>query len=54
MTASIIIQIVSAIPTIVKAVEAILSSDAGKTIEQAITEVIHHNTPGQPNSPSLS
>lgn len=54
MNPMIIVQIFSAIPQLVQAVQTILSSDAAHTIESAVEELISHNTPGQPNSPALS
>jgi len=54
MNPAILTQLFTAIPSLVKAVETIMNSDAGHTIESAVTELINHNTPGQPNSPALS
>lgn len=54
MNPAILIQLFTAIPQLVKAVQAILNSDAGHTIETAVGALIHHNTPGQPNAPALA
>jgi hypothetical protein len=50
----ILIQLFTAIPSLVKAVQAILSSDAGHTIESAVVALIDHNTPNKPNAPALA
>jgi lysozyme family protein len=50
----IIVEILSKLPTLVKAVQDILASDAAHTIESAVAEWAGHNTKGQPNSPALS
>jgi hypothetical protein len=54
MNPMILIQLFTAIPNLVKAIETILSSDAGHTIVSAVEELISHNTKGAPNSPALS
>lgn len=54
MNLALVFQLASAIPSIIKAIQAIMASDAGHTIETAIETVIKHNTPGQPNAPALA
>lgn len=54
MSPAILIQLFTAIPSLVKAVEEIMGSDAAHTIESAVQELINHNTKGAPNSPALS
>ena len=46
-------QLFTIMPKVVQAVQTIMNSDAGHTIESAIAELIGHNTPGQPNSAAL-
>lgn len=54
MNLGVIFQILTTLPAIVKAIEALLASKEATTIEQAIATLINHNTVGQPNSPTLS
>lgn len=54
MNLGVIFQILTTLPSIVKAIEAILASKEAQTLEQAISAIISHNTPGQPNSQTLS
>lgn len=54
MNASILIQLFSAVPSLVQAVQTILNSDSAHTIESAVEALINHNTPGQPNSKPLN
>lgn len=42
------------LPAIVSAIEAILSSGEAKTVEDAISALINHITPGKPNSTTLT
>ena len=53
MNPAILIQLFTAIPSLVQAVQTILNSDAGHTIESAVGALINHNTPGKPNAPAL-
>lgn len=48
------LQLMTMIPALINAVEAIMASDAAHTIESAIAVLIGHNTPGQPNAPALA
>jgi len=41
------------LPALVTAIETILNSGEVKTVEDAISALISHITPGQPNSPAL-
>ena len=41
------------LPAVVSAIEQILATDAAKTVEQAIGELVSHITPGKPNSAAL-
>jgi hypothetical protein len=50
----IIFQIATALPSVIKAVQTILASNEAHTIESAVSELIQHNTAGQPNSSALS
>ena len=54
MNLSILPFLFTTIPQLIRAVEAIMASDAAHTIESAIEALISHNTPGQPNEPSLN
>jgi hypothetical protein len=54
MNPAILIQLFTAIPSLVQAVQTILNSDAGHTIEGAVGILINHNTPGKPNAPALA
>lgn len=54
MNPAIIIQLLTAIPSLIKAVETILQSDQAKTIEDAVKMLINHNTPGQQNVAALN
>ena len=54
MNASILVQLFSAIPQLVQAVQTIMNSDAAHTIESAVKQLIQHNTPGQPNAKPLN
>lgn len=51
---TVLIQILSMLPQLVNAVEAILASDGAHTIESAVKVLLDHNTPGQPNAPALA
>lgn len=42
------------LPAVITAIEAIITSDPAKTIENAIEEFVNHITPGKPNSPTLT
>jgi hypothetical protein len=50
---SILIQLFTALPDLVKAVQAIMNSDAGHTIESAVEALVNHVTAGKPNAPAL-
>jgi lysozyme family protein len=54
MNPLIIVEILSKLPTLVKAVQDILASNAAHTIESAVMEWTNHNTKGQPNSAALN
>jgi hypothetical protein len=54
MNLSLFFQLASALPAIIKAIQTILASNEAKTLEDAVSVIISHNTPGQPNSPSLA
>lgn len=54
MNPAVLIQLFTAIPSLIKAVETILQSDQAKTIEDAVKALINHNTPGQPNATPLN
>lgn len=51
---TILVQILSMLPQLVQAVEAILASDGAHTIESAVKVLLDHNTKGQPNAPALA
>lgn len=51
---TVLIQVLSMLPQLVNAVEAILASDGAHTIESAVKVLLDHNTPGQPNAPALA
>lgn len=38
---------------LIKAIQAIMASDAAKSAEQAGKDLLDHITPGKPNSPAL-
>jgi lysozyme family protein len=49
----ILIQLFTAMPKLIQAVQTILASDAAHTIETAVLALMGHNTPGEPNVPAL-
>ena len=51
---NIIMLIMKYLPKIIDAVRTIRASDAGKTVEGAVEDLIHHITPGGPAAPALS
>src|ERR1700749_3794407 len=54
MNTATLVQLFGMIPQLVRAVQSILASNAGQTLEGAIQELVKHVTPGQPNSPALA
>lgn len=54
MNPLILVQLFTAIPKLVQAVQEIMNSTAGHTIVSAVEELINHNTPGKSNSAALS
>ena len=49
-----VVMLIQTLPAVVQAVQQILASDAAKSLEQAVADVINHVTPGRPNSPALA
>lgn len=45
--------LVQVLPSVINAMMTV-QQDTGKPWEQVVVDVINHNTPGQPNAPSLS